>query len=231
MPSPELTIVMPYFNERRTVVEAIRQVLAADIGADGLQLLVVDDGSTDGSAELVAAEEWPAEVTLLSHERNMGKGQAIRTALAHAQGRFTTIIDADLEVDPGNLPKLLDPLRAGDAEAVFGARGFDSHAVYSFWYVIGNRGVSFAANFLFNTWISDIMTCHKMMSTQLFRSLRLRERGFGIEPEITARLVREGVRIYEVPVTYRARSRADGKKLTALDGLRVLQTLLRCRVD
>lgn len=231
MPSPELTIVMPYFNERRTVVEAIRQVLAAETGADGLEVLAVDDGSTDGSAELVAAEAWPPEVILLAHERNMGKGQAIRTALTQARGSFTTIIDADLEVDPRNLPKLLEPLRAGEAEAVFGARGFDSHAVYSFWYVIGNRGVSFAANLLFNTWISDIMTCHKMMSTDLFRSLRLRERGFGIEPEITARLVRAGVRIYEVPVTYRARSREEGKKLTVVDGLRVLRTLVRCRVD
>jgi glycosyltransferase involved in cell wall biosynthesis len=229
--SPELTIVMPYFNERRTVVEAIRQVVSAEIGVDGLEVLAIDDGSTDGSGELVAAEEWPPEVILLSHERNRGKGEAIRTALAQAQGRFTTVFDADLEVDPGNLPKLLDPLRAGEAEAVYGARGFDSHAVYSFWYVIGNRGVSFAANLLFNTWISDIMTCHKMMSTELFRSLRLRERGFGIEPEITARLVRAGVRIYEVPVTYRARSRKEGKKLTAVDGLRVLRTLLRCRVD
>lgn len=231
MPSPELTIVMPYFNERRTVVEAIKQVLAAETGADGLEVLAVDDGSTDGSAELVAAEAWPPEVILLAHERNMGKGQAIRTALTQARGSFTTIIDADLEVDPRNLPKLLEPLRAGEAEAVFGARGFDSHAVYSFWYVIGNRGVSFAANLLFNTWISDIMTCHKMMSTDLFRSLRLRERGFGIEPEITARLVRAGVRIYEVPVTYRARSREEGKKLTVVDGLRVLRTLVRCRVD
>ena len=231
MPAPELTIVIPYFNERRTVVEAIRRVLAAEIGTDGLEVLVIDDGSTDGSGELVAAEEWPAEVLLLRHPSNMGKGQAIRTALAQAQGRYTTIIDADLEVDPRNLPKLLEPLREGDAEAVFGARGFDSHAVYSFWYVVGNRGVSFAANLLFNTWISDIMTCHKMMSTELFRSLRLRERGFGIEPEITARLVRAGVRIFEVPVTYRARSRKEGKKLTATDGLRVLRTLIRCRVD
>lgn len=222
---------MPYYNERRTVVEAIRQVLAADIGADGLQVLVVDDGSTDGSGELVAAVDWPPEVTLLRHDRNRGKGQAIRTALEEAKGRFTTVIDADLEVDPGNLPKLLEPLRAGEAEAVFGARGFDSHAVYSFWYVIGNRGVSFVANLLFNTWISDIMTCHKMMSTERFRTLRLRERRFGIEPEITARLVRAGVRIYEVPVTYRARSRKEGKKLTAVDGLRVLRTLLRCRID
>lgn len=226
----ELTIVMPVYNERRTVEQAIEQVLESDIGTDSYELLVVDDGSTDGSREAVASREWPPHVRLLVHERNAGKGQALRTALAEARGTFTTIIDADLEVDPANLPKLIAPLRSGDAEAVFGARSFDSHAVYSFWYVIGNRAVSFAANLIFNSWITDIMTCHKMMRTELFRSLPLRERGFGIEAEIMARLVRGDVRIYEVPVTYRARSRKEGKKLTAVDGLRVLRTLLRCRL-
>jgi hypothetical protein len=140
------------------------------------------------------------------------------------------VLDADLEYSPADLPSLLEPLRSGGAEAVFGTRGFQAHSAYSFWYVIGNRAVTFAANLLYNSWVSDIMTGHKAMRTELFRSLELRERGFAIEPEITARLLRRGVRIYEVPVTYRARTREEGKKLTALDGLRVIVTLLRCRV-
>ena len=140
-------------------------------------------------------------------------------------------MDADLEYEPGDLAKLLEPLLDDRAEAVFGARGFQAHSAYGFWYVIGNKGVSFFANLLYNSWVSDIMTGEKVMSTALFRSLDLREPGFAIEPEITARLLRRGVRIHEVPVQYRARSRAEGKKLTAVDGLRVLRTLLRCRIE
>ncbi|HUP32687.1 MAG TPA: glycosyltransferase family 2 protein [Gaiellaceae bacterium] len=226
----DLSILVPVYNERDTVERAVQQILDVNYPVESFELVVVDDGSTDGTRELLRSASWPENVRVHFHDRNRGKGAAVRTALDHARGTYSTIMDADLEYDPVNLPKLLQPLRDGEAEAVFGARGFASHTVYSFWYVIGNRGVSFAANLLFNTWISDIMTCHKMMSTALFRSLRLREPGFGIEPEITARLVRAGVRIYEVPITYRARSRGEGKKLTAVDGLRVLRTLLRCRV-
>ena len=159
-----------------------------------------------------------------------GKGAALRTALAEARGRFATVLDADLEYSPTDLPALLEPLRSGGAEAVFGTRGFQAHSAYSFWYVIGNRAVTFVANLLYNSWVSDIMTGHKAMRTELFRSLALRERGFAIEPEITARLLRRGIRIYEVPVIYRARTREEGKKLTTLDGVKVLVTLLRCRV-
>jgi hypothetical protein len=139
-------------------------------------------------------------------------------------------MDADLEYSPADIPALIEPLLRGEAEAVFGTRGFQSHSAYSFWYVAGNRMVTFVANLLFNSWISDIMTGHKALRTELFRSLRLRERGFAIEAEITARLLTRHVRIYEVPVVYRARSREEGKKLTAIDGLRVIRTLLRCRV-
>jgi glycosyltransferase involved in cell wall biosynthesis len=167
---------------------------------------------------------------VLYHDRNRGKGAAIRTALAEARGVFTTIMDADLEYEPSDIPALLAPLRSGDAKAVFGTRGFQSHSAFSFWYVVGNRAVTFAANLLYNSWVSDMMTGQKAMTTELFRSLALRERGFAIEAEITAKLLRRGIRIYEVPISYTARSREDGKKLLAVDGLRVLRTLLRCRV-
>ena len=229
MSSPELTVIMPVYNERETVERAIETLLEAN-AAESVELLVVDDGSRDGTRELLETRSWSPSVRLLLHERNRGKGAAIRTALAEATGTFTTIMDADLEYSPADIPALLQVLRSGEADAVFGSRGFQSHSAYSFWYVVGNKTVTLLANLIFNSWVSDIMTGHKALRTELFRSLKLRERGFAIEAEITARLLRSGVRIYEVPVVYRARSREAGKKLTSLDGLRVTRTLLRCRI-
>jgi glycosyltransferase involved in cell wall biosynthesis len=225
---PELTVIMPVYNELATVERAVAGVLAEPF-ANGVELLVVDDGSTDGTRELLASREWPALVRVLHHDRNRGKGAAIRTALPEARGAFTTVMDADLEYDPRDIHALLEPLREGE-KAVFGTRAFQSHSAYSFWYVVGNRTVTFCANLVYNCWISDLMTGQKALATATFRSLDLREPGFAIEAEITARLLGAGVRIYEVPIGYRARSRAEGKKLTALDGLRVLRTLVRCRV-
>jgi glycosyltransferase involved in cell wall biosynthesis len=220
---------MPVFNERATVEQAIASVVDAAV-AESFELLIVDDGSKDGTADILRNGQWPEQVRVLYHERNRGKGAALRTAIAEARGSYTTIMDADLEYDPADIPSLLEPLRSGDSDAVFGTRGFQSHSAYSFWYVVGNHAVTFAANLIYNCWISDMMTGQKAIRTELFRSLKLRERGFAIEAEITARLLRRGVRIYEVPIVYRARSREEGKKLTALDGVRVVRTLLRCRI-
>ena len=219
---------MPVYNERATVERAIAGVLDASV-SDSFELVVVDDGSTDGTAEFLQGRQWPPEVRVLRHERNRGKGAALRTALAEARGEYSTIMDADLELSPTDIALLLKPLRSGEATAVFGTRSFKSHPTYSFQYVVGNRAVTFFANLLFNCRISDIMTGQKAMSTELFRSLGLRACGFGIEAEITGRLARKGVRIYEVPVAYSPRSHAQGKKLRALDGLRVVGMLLRCR--
>jgi dolichol-phosphate hexosyltransferase len=225
-----LSVLMPVFNERPTIATAIERVLAADVSVDGLELIVVDDGSTDGTGELLDGREWPENVRIVRHERNRGKGAALRTGLAHASGEYATVMDADLEYDPSNFSALLAPLLAGDADAVYGVRGFQAHSAYSFWYVVGNKVVTLAANVLYNAWLSDLMTCQKVLRSSLFRTLPLRENGFAIEGEITARLLRAGVRIFEVPITYRARRREEGKKLTPLDGLKVIATLARCRV-
>jgi glycosyltransferase involved in cell wall biosynthesis len=224
-----LSILMPVYNERATVEAAISDALSAELPVEK-ELVVVDDGSVDGTAELLRGGTWPSEMTLVFHERNRGKGAAVRTALEHANGDFAAILDADLEYRAADLAPMVEPLLAGDANVVFGTRAWHSHSSYGFWYVMGNKAVTFATNLLYNCWISDVMTCHKAMRTEVFRSLRLRERGFGIEPEIAARVLQAGERIYEVPITYRARSREEGKKLTALDGLRVLRTLVRCRI-
>jgi glycosyltransferase involved in cell wall biosynthesis len=226
-----LSVLMPVFNERATVEEAIQRVLDAELPVTETEIVVVDDGSTDGTAEILAQRDWPERVRVVAHERNRGKGAAIRTALRHAEGDYSAIMDADLEYDPTDLRPLLEAVMSGEFNAVYGTRGFESHSAYSFWYVLGNRAVTLAANVLYNSWLSDIMTCHKVMRTDLFRSLELRENGFAIEPEITARLLRAGIRIYEVPISYRARSRPDGKKLTSVDGFRVLRTLVRCRLS
>ena len=228
--SMTLSILMPVYNERSTVERAIEDALTAELPVDRRELVVVDDGSDDGTRELLADGAWPDSVKVVFHERNLGKGAAIRTGLTHATGEFSAILDADLEYQASDLAPVVAPLLSGEANVVFGTRAWASHTAYSFWYVVGNKAVTLAANVLYNCFISDVMTCHKAMRTELFRSLPLRERGFAIEPEIAARVLRAGERIYEVPVTYRARTREEGKKLTALDGLRVLRTLARCRV-
>ena len=224
-----LSILMPVYNEAGTVAEAIESVLAAELSLD-TELIVVDDGSTDGTSSVLERLELPDQVKVLHHDRNRGKGAAIRTALEHAAGECTTIFDADLEYDPEDIDVLLEPLREGLTNATFGVRAFDGYTSHSFLYVMGNRGVTMAANILFNVYLKDVMTCHKAIRTEIFRALPLREPGFAIEPEIAARLVQRGERIYEVPVRYKARATEEGKKLTAADGFRSIRTLVRCRL-
>jgi dolichol-phosphate hexosyltransferase len=225
-----LSILMPVYDERATVEAAIEDALTADLPVATRQLVIVDDGSTDGTRELLGSRRWPDNVKVVLHERNLGKGAAVRTALGHATEAFAAILDADLEYSASDLAAVIEPLLAGEAHVVFGTRAWTSQSSFSFWYVMGNKAVTMATNVIYNCWISDVMTGHKAMRTELFRSLKLRERGFAIEPEIAARVLRSGERIHEVPISYRARSREAGKKLTALDGLRVLRTLVRCRV-
>ena len=221
---------MPVYNERATVEEAIERALEADLPVESRQIVVVDDGSTDGTRELLRERDWPAQVEVHFRDRNGGKGAAVRTAIEHATGQWAAILDADLEYDPADIGRLLEPLQAGDAEVVFGVRGFDSRSAYSFWYVAGNKSVTLVANILFNSWLADIMTCHKAMPTDVWRSLNLRARGFELEGEIAARVLASGRRIYEVPITYRARGREEGKKLPGVDALRVVRTLARERL-
>jgi glycosyltransferase involved in cell wall biosynthesis len=223
-----LSILMPVYNERERVERAIKEVLATDLDTD-VELIVVNDGSTDGTEEILAETGWDDRVRLFEHPHNQGKGAAVQTALGHARGEFAAIFDADLEYDPADLRLLLPPLIDGRANACFGVRAFDGYTSHSFLYVLGNKGVTLACNVLFNVYLHDIMTMHKMIRTDTFRSLRLGSAGFAIEPEIAARLVQRGERIFEVPVHYRARSTEEGKKLTAVDGFRVIATLLRCR--
>jgi dolichol-phosphate hexosyltransferase len=223
-----LSILMPVYNERERVERAIAGVLQTTLPTD-FELIVVDDGSTDGTREILRARSWDERVRLLEHPANRGKGAAVQTALAEARGEFSAIFDADLEYDPADLAELMPPLLEGLTNACFGVRAFDGYTSHSFLFVLGNKGVTLACNLLFNVYMRDIMTGQKMIRTDVFRALPLSATGFAIEPEIVARLIQRGERIYEVPVRYRARATDEGKKLTARDGFRVLQTLLRCR--
>jgi dolichol-phosphate hexosyltransferase len=226
-----LSILMPVYNERERVERAIAEVLATELPTD-IELIVVNDGSNDGTTEIlrgIADPAQPGRVRLIEHDHNQGKGAAIQTALKEARGEFSAIFDADLEYDPADLGVLMPPLLDGRANACFGVRAFDGYTSHSFLFVLGNKGVTLACNVLFNVYLHDIMTMHKVIRTDVFRSLPLQAAGFSIEPEITARLVQRGERIYELPVHYRARSNEEGKKLTAADGFRVIATLLRCR--
>src|SRR3954469_9209831 len=167
--APELSVLMPVYNEIDTAERAIGEVLDAKIDAE-FELIVVDDGSTDGTRELLFGREWPDRVRLFKHESNMGKGAAVRTALEQAQGKLSAIMDADLEYDPDDLGGLLPPLREGLSNAVLGGRACAAYTSHSFMYVMGNKGVTLAANILFNVYLRDLMTCHKMIRTEVFRS-------------------------------------------------------------
>jgi dolichol-phosphate hexosyltransferase len=228
--APQLSILMPVYNEVATVERAVAAVLDAELDVT-TEVVLVDDGSTDGTSQVLESADWPdGRVRVLRHAQNQGKGAAVRTALAEARGEFATIFDADLEYEPEDLKALLPPLLDGTTNAVFGVRAFDGFTSHSYLYVLGNRVVTLAANVLFNVYLKDLMTMHKAMRTDVFRSLPLKERGFAIEPEIAARLLQRGERIFEVPVRYKARATEEGKKLTWVDGLRVLRTLVRCRL-
>ena len=225
----KLSILMPVYNESATLAAAVKEVLDVDYPCD-FELVIVDDGSTDGTRDLYPALGYDPRVTIRLHTRNQGKGAAIRTAAAAATGDYVIMCDADLEYSPAEIPSLLAPVLAGRAQVVYGTRTFSSHNSYSYLYVLGNKGVTTAANLLFNCYISDLETCFKLIPTDLYRQLRIRETGFGMEAEVTGKLLRRGIRPYEVPVTYAARSREAGKKLTWRDGVDALWILLRERL-
>ncbi|MGW1058730.1 glycosyltransferase family 2 protein [Micromonospora rubida] len=223
----KLSILMPVYNEEERIADALKQALAVDYPCE-IEMVVVDDGSRDGTGEILGRAD-DARLRVITHQRNAGKGAAIKTAVDNADGEYMVILDADLEYDPQDIPKLLDPVLDGRATVVYGNRTFGSHSAYSFWYVMGNKGVTMAANVLFNSYIGDLETCFKLMPVALYRSLDVRSRGFGMEAEVTGKLLRQRIRPYEVPISYRARGREEGKKITWKDGVEAIWILGRER--
>jgi glycosyltransferase involved in cell wall biosynthesis len=223
---PYLSVLIPAFNEERTLERVIDTVLKVP---EDLEIVLIDDGSSDGTWQIMQSRVDGDRVRSVRHDVNQGKGVAIRTGLQHARGHIVLIQDADLEYSPKDYGVLLEPLKSNRATIVYGSRSFSSHSAYSYWYVVGNRLVTLFTNVLYNCYLSDIETGYKVMPLAVARSLDLHAQGFELEPEITAKLLRLGHRIFEVPITYAARSREDGKKLTAMDGVKAVLTLLRYR--
>jgi dolichol-phosphate hexosyltransferase len=223
-----LSVMMPVYNEERTLETIIGHVLARpEVG----ELIAVDDASSDGSWEIlsrVAARD--PRVRPFRLEVNQGKGAALRRAVSELRLPFALVQDADLEYDPRDYRILLDPLIEGRADVVFGTRGFAGQTAFSFWFVMGNKGVTMACNLLFDCYLSDLETGYKALRSDLWKRLNLRGSRFDIEPDITARVLLLGYRIHEVPIKYYARSRDEGKKLTWRDGLQALGALLRLRL-
>ncbi|MGE5133900.1 MAG: glycosyltransferase family 2 protein [Gemmatimonadota bacterium] len=224
----KLSILMPVYNEAETVQVAIKRVLDVTYPCP-IELVVVDDCSNDGTSEILDGLN-DERMVKLRHPVNQGKGAAIKSAAEAATGDFIMPFDADLEYSPEDIPELLKPVLRGEAEVVFGSRMFGSHSAYSYWYVIGNKGVTTVANILFNAYIADLETCYKLMPLELYKSLKVSSRGFGMEAEITGKLLARRIRPFEVPISYRARSREAGKKITWRDGVQAVWILTRIRL-
>ena len=224
-----LTVMMPIYNEERTLETILRHVLARpEVG----EVIAVDDGSGDRSWAIlneIAASD--TRVRPLRQEVNQGKGAALRRAIAEIRMPFALVQDADLEYDPSDYPALLEPLLAGRADAVYGVRGFLGQTAYSFWFVMGNKGVTFFCNLLFDVYLGDLETGYKVLRGELWKRLSTSGNRFEIEPDITARVIRLGYRIHEVPIRYYARTREEGKKLTWRDGVEALVALFRLRMS
>jgi glycosyltransferase involved in cell wall biosynthesis len=233
--SIELSVIVPCYNEQRTLRRILEAIRAS--GVESLEVIVVDDASTDGSVALLEGELAPLVDTLVKHPRNRGKGAALRSGFSHAHGTFVVVQDADLEYDPRDYTRLLAPLRAGDADVVFGSRFIsgETRRVLYFWHYVANLGLTLATNVFSNLNVSDMETCYKVFRREIIQRIVLREDRFGFEPEVTLKLARiPGIRVYEVGISYHGRTYADGKKIGWKDGVRALYCILKyglLRVD
>jgi glycosyltransferase involved in cell wall biosynthesis len=227
MESPLLSVVMPAYNERETIGEIVARVLAIPMR---VELVVVDDCSTDGTRAHLGELQKQHGFTLLLQTRNQGKGAALRRGFAVVTGDIVAIQDADLEYSPEEFPSLAQLIIEGRADVVYGSRFLGRHRVFLFTHYLGNRLLTLVTNVLYNTMLSDMETCYKVMRREVLDGLDLRSDGFGIEPEITAKIFKRGYRVYEVPITYDGRGYDEGKKITWRDGLVALWVLVRHRI-
>jgi len=225
----KLSIIMSVYNERETLREILSQVRSVDLGGIEKEIVAVDDGSTDGSRDILAEEAAAGDLKAFYHDVNQGKGAGIRTGIEHASGDIILIQDADLEYDPADYPKLVQPLLDGKADVVYGSRfaGGEPHRVLYFWHYVGNRFLTLLSNMCTNLNLTDMETCYKVFRVEVIRNLKLRCNRFGFEPEVTAKVARGRWRIYEVGISYSGRSYEEGKKITWRDGVRAIFCIIR----
>ncbi len=225
----KLSVIIPVYNERSTLEPAVRAVLAVN---EADEILIVDDGSPDGTRDLYPAiAQLDGSIRVILHDKNMGKGAAVRTGFAHATGDIFLIQDADLEYDPRDYRSLLRPIEEGRAEVVYGSRfrGGPTKTMF-FWHMVGNKLLTLVTNIVYNTILSDMETCYKVFRADVVRDIPLRSRGFEFEPEITSKVLKRGYRIYEVPISYNGREFEEGKKLNPWrEGPKALYYLLKYR--
>ena len=224
----KLSVIIPVYNERNTIQEILRKVRAVDLGEISKEIIVVDDGSADGTYDILRLEE-DSTTRVLRHDVNRGKGAAVRTALPHATGGLVVIQDADLEYDPDDYRLLIAPILKKRASVVYGSRFTGEHRDMLFWHLLGNRFLSLVTNVLYNTTLTDMETCYKMFTSEALEGVTISSDRFDFEPEITAKMLKKKIRIYEVPVSYVGREYAEGKKITWRDGFCALYTLFKYR--
>jgi glycosyltransferase involved in cell wall biosynthesis len=225
----EITFLIPAYNEARTIGEVLDRI--ATLGLD-FEAVVVDDGSTDTTADIVASYAEVDKRIHLLRKINGGKGSALRHGIPHCQGDIVVIQDADMEYDPCDVPALIEPIRRQSADVVYGSRlsGGRPQRAYMFWHLVGNRVLSLMTGLLFNTTLTDMETGYKAFRGDILKELRLTEDHFGIEPEITGEICRRSLRIYEMPIAYYGRTYAEGKNITWRDGFRAIYVLVRTRI-
>lgn len=225
MTKPHLSVIVPVYNEEKTIDEVLKKLLSQrEVG----EIVVVDDGSIDTSLKKVRKHK-DKRIRVFSKE-NGGKGSAIRYGLTKVMGEYVLIQDADLEYDPEDIPALLEPIRKGRAEVIYGSRFLGPHLNLLYWHRVGNSFLNFLVNILYNTTLSDMETCYKLLPTRLMKDLDIRSNNFDIEPEITCKVLKRGIAIYEVPISYVGRTHAEGKKITWKDGFSAVGTILRLRI-
>lgn len=224
-----LSVIIPAFNERDSIVEIVKRVQDVDIEKE---IIIVDDYSSDGTREIVRDDIDGENVTKIYHDRNCGKGAAVRTGIKHISGDIVIIQDADMEYDPADYLSLVDPVVRGAADVVYGSRlsGGAPQRVHMFWHLMGNRLLSFVTNILYNTTLTDMETGYKVFRSDVLKGLNLKSNRFNIEPEITAKIFKQRFRVYELPIAYYGRTYQEGKKITWRDGFSAMFTLMKYRV-